>query len=604
MKLPSYSARVLVAFVGLIGLPAAIASAASFTTIHTFDPLGEGNTPYSVLAQGADGLLYGTATVSGPYGNGSLYRFNLDGSGFTVLSTFPGVNAGSQPRGGLVQARDGNFYGTTYRGGAASEGTLFQLTPAGVLTYVASFTEGVAPGASPAGTLTEGRDGLLYGTAQYGGTNNFGTVYRFVPPFTPPFKPLEVHSTIVGDLGGSYPQSDLYLANDGRLYGTTTLGGQFANGTFFRLEADGGYTVLYNFSGGGDGGLPMQGVVQGSDGALYGTTRSGGAYGAGAVYRIVPNGNTATLSVVHQFYPAIGEGATPVGLLVPASDGNLYGTTSSGGLYNNGCVYGVSINGGYTTIYSFTNTSDGGDPIGGLIQGSDGRLYGTTAPINGAPGTVFQIDLGLPLPAPVPQALLTNPAASGGTVLIQGRHFVGTTAVGFTAANNQTVAATSFKVLSDTVLSAVVPGGTVNGPVSVTANGRTVRTPDTLTVTFSHPTFFNGEVPLSDGVYFLQFPGGGLFGYYTYLSDPRFIYHFDLGFEYVFDAADGAGGVYFYDFASSSFFYTSPSFPFPYLYDFSLGAFLYYFPDADNADRYTSNPRYFYNFATGQTITK
>ena len=115
--------------------------------------------------------------------------------------------------------------------------------------------------------------------------------------------------------------------------------------------------------------------------------------------------------------------------------------------------------------------------------------------------------------------------------------------------------------------------------------------------------FFMGEIPLGNGVYYLQFPNGTPFGYYSYLTDPRWIYHFDMGFEYWFDANDGHNGIYFYDFMSNHFFYTSPSFPFPYLYDFSLNTVLYYYPDPNRLGHYTTNPRYFYNFATGQIIT-
>jgi len=119
----------------------------------------------------------------------------------------------------------------------------------------------------------------------------------------------------------------------------------------------------------------------------------------------------------------------------------------------------------------------------------------------------------------------------------------------------------------------------------------------------THPAFFSGEVSLGNGVYYLQFPNGTPFGYYSYLTDQNFIYHFDMGFEYLFDANDGQSGIYFYDFMSNHFFYTSPSFPFPYLYDFSLNSVLYYYPDTNNPGHYTTNPRYFYNFATGQIIT-
>ena len=118
------------------------------------------------------------------------------------------------------------------------------------------------------------------------------------------------------------------------------------------------------------------------------------------------------------------------------------------------------------------------------------------------------------------------------------------------------------------------------------------------------PEFFSGETALSNGVYYLAFSTGRYFGYFSYLADPHYIYHFDLGYEYVFDANDNKSGVYFYDFKSGHFFYTSPTFPFPYLYDFTLKTVLYYYPDPKNAGHYNTNgTRYFYNFATGKIIT-
>jgi len=136
-----------------------------------------------------------------------------------------------------------------------------------------------------------------------------------------------------------------------------------------------------------------------------------------------------------------------------------------------------------------------------------------------------------------------------------------------------------------------------------TATHTPTSTPTATATPSLHPAFFSGEVSLGNGVYYLQFPNGTPFGYYSYLTDPRFIYHFDMGYEYWFDANDGQSGIFFYDFASNHFFYTSPSFPFPYLYDFSLNTVLYYFPDLNRPGHYTTNPRYFYNFATGQIIT-
>ncbi len=120
----------------------------------------------------------------------------------------------------------------------------------------------------------------------------------------------------------------------------------------------------------------------------------------------------------------------------------------------------------------------------------------------------------------------------------------------------------------------------------------------------THAAFFTNEAALGSGAYYLSFSNGNYFGYYSYLSNPRYVYHYDLGYEYWFDANDGKNGIYFYDFASKTFFYTSPSFPFPYLYDFSLNSVVYYFPNTTSGGRYTSGPRYFYNFATGKIITK
>ncbi len=124
-------------------------------------------------------------------------------------------------------------------------------------------------------------------------------------------------------------------------------------------------------------------------------------------------------------------------------------------------------------------------------------------------------------------------------------------------------------------------------------------------VASANPMFFDGQTPLSNGVYYLAFANGNYFGFYSYLSDPHYIYHFDLGYEYVFDAADGKGGVYLYDFASRTFFYTSPAFPFPYLYDFTLNTVLYYYPDPNSFGHYnTDGYRFFYRFDTGQIIVK
>ena len=123
--------------------------------------------------------------------------------------------------------------------------------------------------------------------------------------------------------------------------------------------------------------------------------------------------------------------------------------------------------------------------------------------------------------------------------------------------------------------------------------------------TVQQTTFFDGQVALANGVYYLAFPNGDYFGYYSYLNNTNYIYHQDLGYEYVFNADDGDAGVYLYDFKSGDFFYTSPTYPFPYLYDFTLNSTLYYYPSTTNPGHYnTDGIRYFYDFSTGKTIER
>jgi hypothetical protein len=139
-------------------------------------------------------------------------------------------------------------------------------------------------------------------------------------------------------------------------------------------------------------------------------------------------------------------------------------------------------------------------------------------------------------------------------------------------------------------------------PPPSSASSDVRRTAGKTTSGAAQATFFTGAQPLSNGVYYLQLPNGNIFGYYSYLPNAaNYIYHFDMGYEYVVDANDG-GGVYFYDFASSHWWYTGRSYPFPYIYDFGLNAYLYYYADANNAGHYTTNPRYFYDFTTSQII--
>ena len=487
----------------------------------------------------------------------------LQAQGTGILTTLfafgDSASDGSNPNAALVLGKNGDLYGTTASGGSGAidgsdgGGTVFQITNGSQLATLYTFGENSdQDGSSPEGALVQGRDGNFYGTTLLGGVNGDGTVFEVGAGGG-----LTTLYSFTNGSDGSGPEAALVQGTNGNFYGTTTGGGVNGHGTVFEIGAGGGLTTLYSFSG-SDGGSPQAALVLGDDGNLYGTTFDGGASDFGTLFRVSASG---TLTTLYSF--SGNDGARP-NEMVQGSDGNLYGTTSAGGANDDGTVFRLTLDGVLTTLYSFGDGDDGNSPNGALVQDDDGDFYGTTyygGPDNA--GTVFRINADGVLTTLYRFTGGNDGAQPSSLVLGSDGNFYGTTSGG-----------------------AAMNDGTVFQVAAVGA------------------AFFDGEVPLGDGVYYLAFPNGNVFGYYEFLSEPNYIYHFDLGFEYVFDAKDGEAGVYFYDFASSDYFYTSPVFPFPYLYDFGLNAFLYYYPDTTNPGHYTSNPRYFYNFNTAQIITK
>jgi uncharacterized repeat protein (TIGR03803 family) len=313
---------------------------------------------------------------------------------YTNLHSFASTD-GAYPQAGLVQGSDGIFYGTTYGGGTSGGyGTVFKISTNGVLNslYTFDYTDGDNPEAA----LVQGNDGNLYGTTTDGGTYNpplgYGTVFKSSTngPPTSLYSFGKIEDAYSVPLDGARPSAPLMQASDGNFYGTTPYGGTNAipAGTVFRIGTNGIFTNLYYFTGGSDGDAPEAGLVQGPDGILYGTTYGGNNDPYGNVFKISTNG------VQNNVYTFTGgaDGANPYAGLVLGSDGNFYGTTTSGGTYTNGTVFRIGINGGLTTLYSFTGGNDGATPYAGLVQGSDGNFYGTT--VSGGTytnGTVFSI---------------------------------------------------------------------------------------------------------------------------------------------------------------------------------------------------------------------
>lgn len=301
----------------------------------------------------------------------------------TVLYSFTDGVDGGYPVSGLVLDAQGNLYGTTPQGGAAGGGTVFKVDATGQETVLYSFTGTGGDGSSPYAGLVQDPQGNLYGTTAYGGAHNDGTVFKIST--TGKESVLYSFTGTGGD--GAFPQAGLILDGQGNLYGTTSQGGAAGGGIVFKVDATGRETVLYIFTGSsGDGANSYAGLVQDGQGNLYGTTSSGGDSGWGTVFELSPPpGGTGPWNetVLHSFKGGgSGEdGAYPYAGLALDAQGNLYGTTAEGGFsaFCCGTIFKVTRTGQETVLYKFTGNADGGYPTAGLILDGRGNLYGTTS---------------------------------------------------------------------------------------------------------------------------------------------------------------------------------------------------------------------------------
>jgi uncharacterized repeat protein (TIGR03803 family) len=287
---------------------------------------------YSGLVQSSDGNIYGTTASGGASGRGTVFKITPSGTE-TLLYSFPAGS--SDPYCGLVQGSDGNFYGTTGAGGASDDGTVFKITPSGTETGLYAFATTGTNGQTPYAGLIQGTDGNFYGTTYFGGANGFGTVFKVTP------SGIEtVLYSFAGGSDGEHPYAAVIQGGDGDFYGTTYQGGSGGYGTVFRLTPSGTETVLYSFAGGtSDGATPEAGVIQGSDGNFYGNTLQGGAAGLGTVFKLTPSG---TETILHSFAGG-SDGASPAANLLQGSDGNLYGSTGAGGASGDGTFFKVTL---------------------------------------------------------------------------------------------------------------------------------------------------------------------------------------------------------------------------------------------------------------------
>lgn len=481
-----------------------------FKNLVTFDG-SDGAAPFEEsLVQGRDGNLYGTTIFGGASGDGVAFKMTPTG-GLTDIYDFcaeanciDGINPHA-----LTLGINGDFYGTTQLGGtglgcppgitASCGGTVFRITPEGALTTLYSFCS--QPGCTDGffgevrhGALVQATDGNFYGTTDAGGANTSqcggggcGTVFRITPEGA--LKTLYSFCSQTNCDDGSEPVAGLIQGTDGDLYGTTSGGGAHENGTVFKVTREGRLTTLYSFCSQAncdDGSEPFASLVQGTDGDLYGTTLYGGANNAGTVFKIGPEGKLATL---HSFCSLsnCADGSAPSNPLLLATDGNLYGTAESGG--NSGCtfpgagcgtVFKITPEGKLTTLHSFDGTD--GNGAEGLVQATNGTFYGMTDCAGTAffcflsSGTVFSLSVGL---GPFVETVPTS-GGTGTKVTILGFDLAGATSVRFNGEE------ADFEVVSATEIRATVPSDAKTGFVKVHTPKGTLKSNVEFQVDRSH----------------------------------------------------------------------------------------------------------------------
>jgi uncharacterized repeat protein (TIGR03803 family) len=368
----------------------------SLATLYAFAGGDAGRHPESGLVADKEGNFYGTASGGGRCdGCGLVYMLSpsQDGAGWTyrVLHHFAGGEADGSAPVGTLTVRGNALYGTTAAGGSACDcGTVFRLKPLDRARTRWDYSllhrfQDRNRGARPLAGLIFGEDGALYGTTSAGGADDSGTIFRMKGGADAGWQLTVLHHFLAARDGGA-PRGELVFGEKRMLFGTASGGGRFGEGTVFRLNRNGAYSVVHHFKGthqpgrDTDGATPQGHLAVGDDGALYGTTARGGDHDVGTIYRLRPTGEGKWVySVIHHFAGGGDDGSSPRGGLTIES-GSLYGTANGGGAEDGGIVYRVTRAAegwGIEILHAFARNRDGALPHSNLTV-RNGALYGTT----------------------------------------------------------------------------------------------------------------------------------------------------------------------------------------------------------------------------------
>ena len=372
------------------------AFASNEKVLHSFNGGTDGSYPVAAMIADHAGNLYGTTRYGGTNGQGTVFELtNSNGTwNETILYSFAGGNDGASPAASVVMDAAGNLYGTTRLGGADSAGTVFKLALVNGTwqeSVIYTFTGGT-DGGSPQSALTL-VGSTLYGATPQGGTFANGTVFR-LRELSGKWKQDVLYSFVGGNNDGAYSYSTLVLDKAGNLYGTTLSGGPNQAGCVFELSPSGSTwkeKVLYFFTGNLDGGSLNAGVIFDKAGNLYGTTTSGGKYNSGTVFELAASNGSWTENVLYNFSGG-NDGGFPEAAPVIDNNGSLFGTTFNGGVFGYGTVFQLSPSAGAwteTVLYTFTGGNDGAFPQGSILLYKSGYVSTATEGGSTFTGLVF-----------------------------------------------------------------------------------------------------------------------------------------------------------------------------------------------------------------------